>query len=259
MEPRLPRGLVRQSPARTATAAPSGGGVSASGSLSCSGPSPTCGEWRPRRGTSLGARGPQVTTHGEARRRSAAPPPLQKGELRPASLSSVAVGVRVPRHGLHRGSITISIVLSLAQDLLLPLLREALWLRRNTRSTAACRVVLGFFTAPLHFALFRAGRASMTASLASPPSSTATSCYHLDGRKDQLRESTLAPRTMLRHTASTSGTPEVSPRDDDTPQGWVWGLHLGQGTAPMATSPNSLHAGTAGSLPLAPAAWLCPG
>ncbi len=155
--------------------------------------------------------------------------------------------------------ITIFIVPSIIQDLLLALLWVALRLRRITRSTAACRVVLGFFTALLLFALFRFGRSSLTASSASPPSHTAATCHHRVGHLDQLRESALTTRAMLRHTASTSGLPEVGPCDDDTPVSWVWGLHLGQGTAPMATSSISLRAGTVGSLPLAPAAWLCPG
>ncbi len=124
------------------------------------------------------------------------------------------MGVRVPRHGLRDGSITISIVHSPFQVLRLPLLWEVLQLRWVTRSTAARRVVLGFFFAPFYFVLLRVGRSSTTASTASPGSCTAMPWLHPHGRTDQLRETTLAPRTMLRHTALPGGAPEVGPRDD---------------------------------------------
>ncbi len=169
------------------------------------------------------------------------------------------MGVRGPRHGRPLIRITISIVLSTDLDLRLMMLMRALRLRRITRSTAACRVVLGFFTDMLHFAFLRLGRAGMAATPASSPSSSAMPCFPPEGRLDRLRASTLAPRTMLRHTASTCGVQEVSPRDVDTPRKRGWGLHLGQGTSPRAASPSLLRAGTAGSLPLAPAAELCSG
>jgi hypothetical protein len=155
--------------------------------------------------------------------------------------------------------ITIFIVPSKFQDLMLAVLWEVLRLRRTTRSTAACRVVLGSFTALLLFAFFRVGRSSATASTASSPSTAAAPWYHRDGHQHLSHESALTPRVMLRPTAASNGLPLVGPCDDGTPMRRVRGFHLDQRTASPTTSPASLRTGTAGSFPTAPVAWLCPG
>ncbi len=64
---------------------------------------------------------------------------------------------------------------------------------------------------------------------------------------------------MLRHTAAYIGLPQVGPCDVGTPTWRVRGVHHGSRKASLTTSPASLRTGTAGSFPMAPAAWLCPG
>ncbi len=93
MEPRLPRGLVMLPLAMTPVAARGGRADSLATYYSCSVPLPMYGEWRPRWGAFLGARGPQSTAQGMTRRSSAAPPPLHEWLFLPVPRLSVAEGV----------------------------------------------------------------------------------------------------------------------------------------------------------------------